>query len=135
MPRRRLEPSHLVLFIDRSLGGRIVADALRSAGATVEVHDDHFRPDTTDAEWLRQVGQRGWVVLLKDARIRRDRFERSALEAANVKAFFLTQQGLTGIEMAQIFVTALEGIRRRAGRQPGPFIYTVSRGGAFNRID
>jgi hypothetical protein len=31
-----------VLFVDRSLGAHLVPQALREAGATVEVHGDHF---------------------------------------------------------------------------------------------
>jgi len=124
----------LVFFIDRSLGGRVIAEALRAAGARVEIHDKHFALDEPDVEWLKTVGGRGWVVLSKDVRIRRDAFEREALRSAGVKAFFLTQQGLAGQEMAQTFVAALPGMVTRAARQPGPFIYTLSRDGAFGRI-
>lgn len=73
--------SGLVFFIDRSLGRKYVAEALRTAGATVEVHDDHFPQTTPDVDWLAEVGRRGWVVLSKDERIRRNRIEREALEA------------------------------------------------------
>jgi len=58
------------LFLDRSLGRRQVAEALRNAGARIEIHDDHFGPETTDEDWLREAGRRGWIVLTKDARIR-----------------------------------------------------------------
>ena len=49
-------------FVDRSLGGAFVADALREAGHAVVVHDDEFEPDARDVEWLRAVGERGWVI-------------------------------------------------------------------------
>ena len=55
-----------VFFLDRSLGKHIIAEALRQAGQDVRIHDDHFRQDTTDEEWLRQVGGQGWIVLTKD---------------------------------------------------------------------
>lgn len=126
--------SALVFFIDRSLGRRYVAQALRAAGATVEVHDDHFPQDTPDVDWLREVGRRGWVVLSKDERIRRNRIERAALDAARVRAFFLTQQDITGPEMAKLFADALPGMTNRAIAQPAPFIYTISRSGLFSRV-
>jgi hypothetical protein len=47
-----------------------VAEALRAAGCTVEIHDRHFAQDAKDAEWLPEVGRRGWVVLTKDRHIR-----------------------------------------------------------------
>jgi predicted nuclease of predicted toxin-antitoxin system len=123
----------LVFFVDRSLGKHVVAQALRAAGARVEVHDNHFPQDATDVEWLTEAGARDWVVLSKDKRIRRDPFERNAFQQARVRAFFLTQQGLSGPEMAEIFVRALREMAKRAGRQPGPFIYAVSREGTFVR--
>jgi hypothetical protein len=36
-----------------------MADALKQAGAAVEIHDDHFRQDAPNVEWLREVGPRG----------------------------------------------------------------------------
>jgi hypothetical protein len=35
-------------FIDRSPGAHDVPDALRAAGALVEIHDDHVAPDTPE---------------------------------------------------------------------------------------
>jgi hypothetical protein len=35
-------PESPILFLDRSLGKKTVAEALRGIGAKVEVHDDHF---------------------------------------------------------------------------------------------
>jgi len=124
----------LVFFVDRSLGRKHVAQALREAGATVEVHDDHFPQDTPDVDWLLEVGRRGWVVLSKDERIRRNSIERSALETAQVRAFFLTQQDITGVEMADLFKRALSGMIKRTISEPAPFICTISRSGQFSRL-
>ena len=88
--------ARLTFFVDRSLGAHDVPDALRTAGALVECHDDHFAPDTPDTAWLAEVGARGWVVLTKDSRIRRHPMELQALLAANVAAFMLTTTDLTG---------------------------------------
>jgi hypothetical protein len=124
----------ITFFIDRSLGGKLVAQALRDAGANVEIHDQHFPQDTPDVDWLKVVGARGWVVLSKDERIRRNHIERAALQTANVRAFFLTQQSITGSEMANIFSDALAGMVGRATSQPAPFIYSLSRAGNFLAI-
>jgi len=62
-------------FIDRSLGRHLVRNALRQAGATVhsmaDVYGERIGQGLQDEEWLRDAGTRGWVVLMKDARIRR----------------------------------------------------------------
>lgn len=81
-----------------------MAEALRAAGATVELHRDHFAPDAPDVEWLTEAGRRGWVVLTKDDAIRRNPLERRALLAANVRAFILTSQSMSGPDMADLVV-------------------------------
>lgn len=123
--RSRLEG--LVFFLDRSLGKRYVAEALRRAGAVVEVHEDHFSADAKDEDWLTEVGRRGWIVLMKDKRIRQIQIEREALLAAGVRAFVLTSGNLTGPEMADIFVQHLSRITRMVVGNPFPFVAGVSR--------
>ena len=126
--------SSVTFFIDHSLGGKLIAQRLRGLGAQVETLADHFPINTPDVDWLKTVGDNGWIVLSKDGRIRRDSVERTALKAAGVRAFFLTQQGLTGVEMADIFATALHGMVNRAHSQAAPFIYTLSRTGEFSLV-
>ncbi|MGK2915676.1 MAG: hypothetical protein ACSLE5_14730 [Porticoccaceae bacterium] len=58
-----------VFFTDRDLGKRF-PQILAAAGVTVERHGDHFAHDCPDEVWLESVGQRGWVVVTHDARIR-----------------------------------------------------------------
>lgn len=118
----------IVFFIDRSLGKKAVAEALRAAGARVEVHDDHLPQDAKDEEWLRYVGTRNWVVLTQDDRIRFHHHERTALLQAKVCAFVLTAKGLRGEENGTIIVNALPTIRRMLSKHPGPFIARITRG-------
>ena len=49
----------LTFFLDYQIGRYVVADALRTAGAHVEVHIDHFAQNTPDTDWIPQVAQRG----------------------------------------------------------------------------
>lgn len=84
------------------------------AGAKVELHKDHFRDDAPDAEWLAEVGRRGWVVLTKDEAIRRNPLELNALLAGNVRAFILTLANMTGVDMANLLVHHLGHIERLA---------------------
>jgi PIN like domain len=122
-------PESSVFFIDRSLGNKIVAQALRDIGETVEIHDDHFAPDAKDEDWLVEVGKRGWIVLTKDDRIRYRATERTALAAARVRAFVLTSSQLQGTEMAAAFVKALPRIKRLIANHTPPFIARISRSG------
>ena len=121
------QPETPTLFLDRSLGKKIVADALRSAGVKVEVHDDHFIQDTTDATWLKEVGEKNWVVLTKDRRIRFRIIEREALINAGLRAFVLTAGDIDGPSMASVFVKALPAMLRFSMKHPAPFIATVTK--------
>ncbi len=117
------------LLLDEGLGTKVVASALRAAGATVIVHRDEFEPGTPDQDWLRVAGAKGWVVLGKDRAIRRRHNERQAVIDAKVKLFTLTSADLSGEEMARAFVLALPRIARVAGANAGPFTAAVYRDG------
>ena len=67
-----------IYFTDRDLGKRF-GEILKSGGLTVERHDDHFAPDTSDEVWLAEVGKRGWIALTHDSRIRYKPNERDAV--------------------------------------------------------
>jgi hypothetical protein len=122
-------PERTVFFVDRSLGKHKLAEALRATGAVVEVHDTHFPAGAPDEIWLKGVGRRGWVVLTKDKNIRYRVGERQALVASGVRAFVLAAGGLSGDEMAGIFVTALPRIYRFLHKNQGPFVVSVARSG------
>lgn len=128
-------PEPLVFFVDRSLGRHVIPNALRDAGALVEVHDDHFSQDAKDQVWLAEVGKRGWVVLTKDKHLRYRAVETNALMSAKVRAFVLTARGdLSGAEIGQIFVKALSAIRRLCARGSKPFVAHVSRYGRVSIV-
>jgi predicted nuclease of predicted toxin-antitoxin system len=112
----------------------VVADALRQAGVDAQVHDDHFRRNAEDEEWLREVGRRGWVVLTRDRRIRYRSHERTALMQAGVRAFILVAGNLSGREMGEIFVKALPAMQKFMARHQPPFIARVTRSGAVSLL-
>ncbi|HEX6024959.1 MAG TPA: hypothetical protein VFZ00_23410, partial [Solirubrobacter sp.] len=103
-------------FIDRSLGRRIVPNALREAGVTVhtmaDVYGEMVGQRLRDETWLFDAGRRGWVVLMKDDAIRRRPAEREALVAAGVRAFCLTNAQLRGADQARRLVAILDRILR-----------------------
>ncbi len=125
-PRER--PPEPEFFIDRSLGRKVVADALRACGLTVHtmasVYGEETAQSLRDEVWLRDAGERGWIVLMKDDAIRRRPAEREALIDAGVRAFCLTNAQLRGAEQAARFVENRHRILRQA-RKPGPYIYGV----------
>ena len=119
-------PDGTVFFIDRSLGIEPIRTELVNAGLAVEIHDDHFARDEEDRVWLRTVGERGWVVLTKDQRLRYRPLEIAALRASKARVFVLTAGNLRGIEIAAVFLTALTRICKVLHSLPGPFVARVS---------
>lgn len=84
----------------------------------------------TDEEWLGLAGARGWVVFMKDTRVRYNRAEREAVKASRVHCFCLSNQNLSAEAMANRFIDNLDAIVGACGVF-GPVIYAVHR----NRIE
>lgn len=125
------------LFLDRSLGRRQVPDLLRAAGlrchTLAEVYGIPADEAVADVDWLARAGQRGWVVLMKDERIRYRPAERAVLVGHRVRAFCLTSGNLRAATMAQQYLDALDQLVEACER-PGPFLYAVS-GSGIRRVD
>src|SRR2546422_93749 len=81
--RPRPEPPEF--FVDRSLGRHLLPDALRAAGFVVHTMVSVFGSDAEqkvdDVEWLQLAGDRNWLVLSKDARIRKRPHEIAEISA------------------------------------------------------
>ena len=124
----------LTFFLDHQIGRYVVADALRAAGARIEAHLDHFPGDTPDAEWITEVGKRGWVLITKDQNIRRNPLERRAYEIAKLRGFVVTGKDMSGGELAELPVRCLPGMGRRAAGGTGPLLFAISAGGVFSKL-
>lgn len=131
---RSKPPDPPVFFLDRTLGRRIVAEALRRAGHRVEIHDDHFDQSAPDEEWLSNVGSRGWVVITQDRRIRYRQTEIQALVQGGVRAFVLAAGHMRGEEAAESIVQAMPEILRTIRDFEPPFVFGVSRQGVTRRL-
>ncbi len=89
-----------------------------------DVYGERVGHGLEDEEWLRDAGERGWVVLMKDAKIRYRPAELEAVRAFGVKAFCVTNANLSGDAQAARLVNNLDRIVRAAAT-PGPFIFGV----------
>jgi hypothetical protein len=120
-------------FVDRSLGRHVVPNALREAGAVVhvmaDVYGERIGQGLADEEWLRDAGEHGWAVLMKDAKIRYRPAELQVVIDHGLRAFCLTNANLRGVDMAERFVENLPRITRLAEEKRGPYIYGVHRQG------
>jgi hypothetical protein len=120
-------PSPPEFFLDRSLGGHDVADALRRAGWIIRTHVEVYAgrdQEVEDVEWLSLCGREGWPALTMDRRIRYRPAEIAAVRRHRVKLFALTSGNLTAADQAERFVRNGPRIVL-ACTEPGPFLYAV----------
>lgn len=130
-------PDPLIFFLDRAIGKRFVAEALSNPDLNikVEVLDDYFEPNTTDEEWLKFVGKKGWIVFTKDKKIRYRAAVVEIVKKRKIRMFILSRGNLSGHEMAQIIINALPAIKKFIFKHPPPFIVSITRSGNLLPIE
>jgi len=94
-----------------------------------ERHGEHFPPGTEDSVWLPFVGQRGWILLTKDKRIRFNQLEKTAVRRHRVREFYFSSGNFTGAEMSEILIAALPAMIRTVRNQEPPFIASIGESG------
>lgn len=109
-----------VFFTDRDLGIRF-PQILSAAGLAVEPHKDHFAHDCDDEVWLQAIGERGWVALTHDRRIRYKPNELRAVVRHGV-ALLVIIGDAPYPDLAHNFVATLPRIERFLARTTPPFI-------------
>src|SRR5215211_7769760 len=110
-----------MIFIDRSIP-KGVAEALKQVRDDVIWLEDKFPHDVTDAEWLREAGAQGWIVISRDKKIRSRPGERRALVENGVGCFSITQkQPLNKWGYLKLIVATLDEMERRFAATKKPF--------------
>ncbi|HLE25457.1 MAG TPA: hypothetical protein VI935_07380 [Thermodesulfobacteriota bacterium] len=122
-------PDPLLFFLDRAIGKRFVSEALSSPDLNikVEVLDDYFEPNTTDEEWLKSAGKKGWIVFTKDKKIRYRATVVEIIKKGKIRMFILSRGNLSGHEMARIIINALPVIKKSILKHHPPFIVSITR--------
>jgi predicted nuclease of predicted toxin-antitoxin system len=119
----------ITFFIDHCVSQKIVPEAMRSAGALVEAHIDHFPINALDTEWLPEVSRREWVVITKDWGLSSNLLEQKAIASANARVFVLASGNYTGEQMAAILVSALDRLQKFVRGNQAPFIARIASNG------
>ena len=123
------------LFLDRSLGRKKVPELLRAEGIRLVTLAEHYGipNDETiaDTEWLELCGDRGWLAVMKDDRIRYVGAERQALFDFAVMAAVITNANLPAVQMAARIIRALSDLALICGDRDRPFLYALHQ----NRIE
>jgi hypothetical protein len=116
---------NLIFFTDRDLGNAFPS-LLAQGGLEVQRHAQHFPPESSDEDWLRVVGERGWVAVTRDTRIRYKPNELGAVVRHRVALLVLVGKA-PHAELARGFLRTLPRITRFLQRHERPFIAKVHR--------
>lgn len=115
-------------FTDRDLGKQFPA-ILVAAGLTVERHQDLFKPDGPDEEWLEYCGKKGRIALSHNERIRYTPNELAAVDEHKVRLLIVSGKAPFPV-LAENFVRTLAKIEAFLDRHDPPYIAKVYRSGA-----
>jgi hypothetical protein len=129
-------PPKPVLFIDRNSGGRTFRAQIEEHGIAVKLHDEHFSATTDDEEWLKDVGQRGWIMITGDARVTRSPLFLLRLKQTKARVFIL--KGLNGATpegKAQCVIAHYDRIVRTCQTEDAPSLWKINKDGALKKID
>jgi hypothetical protein len=125
-----MQPETLVIYLDENhCNNQKILAVLRDASVQVERHLNHFARATPDEVWLPFVGEKGWILLTTDKRIRYRANEKEAVIRHRVRMFYFSRNDLSGAQMASAIDKALPEIRRICAKHAPPFFAAISRAG------
>jgi hypothetical protein len=107
---------------------------LERAGVSVRRPGVDIPFGATDETWLTAAGERGWIVLMRDQRVRHRTLEIQALRNANVGAFVLTAGQATARDTTTAVVGKMEKIINISKSERKRFLYTLGISGALSRV-
>jgi hypothetical protein len=111
-------------FFDNNVSKKIV-EGLKAFGEEVVHLQDKFPEDSADIEWLQYVGEKGFVLITRDERVRRNPAEIAAIKKFRVATFFLGGSHLDRCRLIQQVVRNWPRIKELSGRTQPPFAYRI----------
>ena len=129
-------PHKPVLFIDRNSGGRTFRTLIENQGVVVKLHDEHFSTTTDDSEWLREIGERGWIMITGDAMVTRAPLFLRRLTQTKARVFIL--KGLNGATpegKAQCVISSYERVVNICQTREAPLLWKINKDGTRKEID
>lgn len=114
----------LRVFLDRSIGTKVIGGALRELGVDVETIQDRYgdeSPIVKDVRWIADASVDGRVLIGADQRIRYNPLERQAICRHAARCFTFPRGNLTAAQMIERLARHLPVIVDLAAI-PGPFV-------------
>ena len=90
---------------------------------------------TPDTVWLTKVGQREWIPLMLDKRVRRRPLEKKAIHDAKVGAFIFTGGNASAQDTADAVIPLVSKMARLFADEQKPFVYTFGKSKVLTKVD
>ena len=117
------------------MGRKKVPELLRAEGLRLITLAEHYGVphDETieDTAWLQLCGERNWLAIMKDDRIRYVNAERHALIRNGVRAAVITNANLSAMDMVERIIRAIPDLVEVCSERRGPFLFALHQ----NRIE
>lgn len=123
-------------FFDRSIG-KAVPRALQAVRVHAVSHDDHYpaQRKVPDETWIAEQTELGHVLVTKDKGIQHRTSEIAAIRSADARLLVLTDRRANRLRMLRAIMIAWPKIESIVDVEPiGPWIVTISAGGAFRKV-
>lgn len=123
-------------FFDNNISPNIArALALLNDDCSICHLQDKYAPNTTDEEWLRDIGNQGFILITRDKKITKRKAELSAYKIHKIGAFILTGKNLRIWDLVKQLVLAWERIKELSERTQRPFAFSVRPKGKIESIN
>lgn len=120
-------------YIDRNLGSHSVPEAMRNAGHSVQIHDDHLAPDAPDEDWIALCGRKKWIAITQDKNIRYRASEIDAIRRNRAVVIVVRAKLLTGDQLGELLANYAKKLARFAAANEPPFVAGVDRNGRISK--
>ena len=126
----------MTIFFDRDVGIGVPKALLELKVPTpVVYHQQHFRIDSPDDEWMPYVGSMGWMLIGHDSRHHIQQAEISAIRQYRMACFYLWGSEARRWEKALCFLRAYERILAADETTARPYIYRISKSGRLSSVE
>lgn len=125
------------LFIDRDLGGKRLARALRAVGVAVTPHIERYASadaeTVADIDWIAEAARRDEVIVTRDGTIRRRDVEIAAIIRGRARCVVLETGNASALVYLRALLVAWPELERICDDEAPPFVYGINRDGRLTR--
>lgn len=121
------QPEEPIYIVDRTHGRKKLPTLLKKVGMKVEVHHQHFDPESPDDEWIPKAAANGWVILTGDKAVETDPINLKAIEDSAAKVFITADTNSKAEEWAAAIIVGRRKMARIVEYNNGAFCVDIDK--------